>query len=158
VSWNGGGFDLPVLHYRALLHGISAPRYWETGEQDTSFRYDNYLSRYHQRHLDLMDLLALYNSRAVAPLDQVATLLGFPGKMGMSGAKVFDAVQEGKLAAVRDYCETDVLNTYLVYLRFQLLRGRLDKPGYDQETRQLREYLAQQQDRPHLQQFLKAWQ
>lgn len=157
VSWNGGGFDLPVLHYRALVHGVSAPRYWDTGENDREFKFNNYLSRYHQRHLDLMDVLALYNGRAVAPLDQVATLLGFPGKMGMSGAHVFEAVQDGKLGAVRDYCETDVLNTYLVFLRFELMRGQLDMPGYELELTRLRDYL-QQQNKPHFQQFLEAWQ
>ncbi|MGB2337645.1 MAG: 3'-5' exonuclease, partial [Alcanivorax sp.] len=133
VSWNGGGFDLPVLHYRALKHGVAAHRYWETGNEDTSFKWNNYLSRYHQRHLDLMDVLAMYNGRANAPLDQIATLLGFPGKMGMSGGKVFDAFQDGDLKGIRDYCETDVLNTWLVYLRFQLMRGELDATGYDQE-------------------------
>ena len=141
VSWNGGGFDLPVLHYRALKHGVAAHRYWETGNEDTSFKWNNYLSRYHQRHLDLMDVLAMYNGRANAPLDQIATLLGFPGKMGMSGGKVFDAFQDGDLKGIRDYCETDVLNTWLVYLRFQLMRGELDATGYDQELALLQDYL-----------------
>ena len=59
VSWNGKGFDMPVLHYRGLVHGIAAPRYWDLGEEDKDFRYNNYLSRYHARHLDLMDLLAI---------------------------------------------------------------------------------------------------
>ncbi|MDF1819952.1 MAG: 3'-5' exonuclease [Alcanivoracaceae bacterium] len=156
VSWNGGGFDLPVLHYRALLHGISAPRYWETGEEDQSFRWNNYLSRYHQRHLDLMDMLAMYNNRAYAPLDQIATLLGFPGKMGMSGGKVFDEYQAGNLAGIRDYCETDVLNTWLVYLRFQLMRGHLDAVRYDEEVQLLRDYLAAEK-RTHFDEFLAAW-
>ncbi|MFA5529852.1 MAG: 3'-5' exonuclease, partial [Thiohalomonadaceae bacterium] len=82
VSWNGCGFDLPVLHYRALLHGVQAPRYWETGDEDQSFRWNNYLSRYHARHTDLMDVLSGYQGRACAPLDEIATMLGFPGKMG----------------------------------------------------------------------------
>ena len=56
VSWNGGGFDLPVMHYRALINGVTAPRYWETGNDDASFRYNNYLGRYHWRHTDLMDV------------------------------------------------------------------------------------------------------
>lgn len=157
VSWNGSGFDLPVLHYRSLRHGVSAPRYWETGDHDTSFRYNNYLSRYHSRHLDLMDMLALYNNRAFAPLDQVATLLGFPGKMGMSGGKVFDAYQNGEIRGIRDYCETDVLNTWLVYLRFQLIRGQLDEPGYDAELKLVRDYLSAE-NRPHFSAFLEAWQ
>jgi 3'-5' exonuclease len=157
VSWNGGGFDLPVLHYRALRHGVSAPRYWETGDNDTSFRYNNYLSRYHTRHLDLMDMLALYNARANAPLDQIATLLGFPGKMGMSGGKVFDEFQAGNLKGIRDYCETDVLNTWLVFLRFQLMRGHLDQAGYEQEITLLRGWLKEAAQ-PHFDEFLAAWQ
>ncbi|MBU86171.1 MULTISPECIES: 3'-5' exonuclease [unclassified Alcanivorax] len=156
VSWNGGGFDLPVLHYRALKHGVQARRYWETGNEDSSFKWNNYLSRYHQRHLDLMDQLALFNARANAPLDQIATLLGFPGKMGMSGGKVFDAFQEGNLKGIRDYCETDVLNTWLVYLRFQLMRGELDPTGYEQELTLLQDYLKAE-GHPHFLGFLEAW-
>ena len=70
VSWNGSGFDLPVLHYRALKHGIQAPRYWETGDTDREFRWNNYLSRYHSRHTDLMDVIAGYQPRASAGLEQ----------------------------------------------------------------------------------------
>ena len=157
VSWNGGGFDLPVLHYRALKHGVQARRYWDTGNEDSSFKWNNYLSRYHQRHLDLMDVLAMYNGRANAPLDQIATLLGFPGKMGMSGAKVFDAFQDGDIKGIRDYCETDVLNTWLVYLRFQLMRGELDPTGYEQELTLLQDYLKAE-GHPHFLGFLEAWQ
>src|SRR5699024_9779140 len=89
VSWNGGAFDLPVIHYRALFHGIAGLRYWEIGDEDQSFRWNNYLNRYHQRHLDLMDMLSGYQARAAAPLDEIAVLLGLPGKMGMSGTKVW---------------------------------------------------------------------
>ncbi|MDP2640571.1 MAG: 3'-5' exonuclease, partial [Betaproteobacteria bacterium] len=87
VSWNGGGFDLPVLHYRSLVHGIAAPRYWDQGESEykdsRDFKWNNYISRYHARHLDLMDLLALYQPRNNVPLDEMAKLIGFPGKLGM---------------------------------------------------------------------------
>jgi predicted PolB exonuclease-like 3'-5' exonuclease len=76
VSWNGGGFDLPVLHYRGLIHACAAPRYWDMGEGDCrdarDFKWNNYISRYHTRHLDLMDLLALYQGRGAAPLDELA--------------------------------------------------------------------------------------
>jgi predicted PolB exonuclease-like 3'-5' exonuclease len=157
VSWNGKGFDLPVLHYRSLLHGIQAPRYWETGNNDQSFRWNNYLSRYHRRHTDLMDVLAGYEMRANAPLDEVATLLGFPGKMGMSGAKVWDNYQAGELAGIRNYCETDVLNTYLVYLRFELINGNLTPTEYEQECQLVRDTL-QAEDKPHFNEFLSHWQ
>lgn len=157
VTWNGGGFDLPVLHYRSLLHGISAARYWDTGDDDREFRYNNYLSRFHWRHVDLMDVLAGFQARANAPLDEVASLLGFPGKMGMSGAKVWDAYLAGDIRGIRNYCETDVLNTYLVYLRFERLRGRLTEQALAAELERVRAMLAESPE-AHLNAFLEAWQ
>lgn len=156
VSWNGCGFDLPVLHYRALIHGISAPRYWETGDQNNEFRWNNYLNRYHYRHMDLMDILAGYQSRANASLDEIAVMLGFPGKMGKSGSQVWESYLKGEITAIRNYCETDVLNTYLIYLRVELLRGKLDQAQYQQECQIVREML-QREHKPHLIEFLKAW-
>ena len=157
VSWNGRGFDLPVLHYRALLHGIQAPRYWESGEDDTSFRWNNYLSRYHQRHTDLMDVLAGYEFRSVAPLTEIATMLGFPGKMGMDGSQVWDAWLDNGTEAIRNYCETDVLNTYLVYLKYQYMRGILSQPAIDREFERLR-VMLKKAGRAHLNEFLAAWE
>ncbi len=156
VSWNGSGFDLPVLHYRALLHGIQCPRYWEVGEEDQSFRWNNYLSRFHYRHTDLMDVLAGYQARANAPLDEVAAMLGFPGKMGMSGAKVWDSFLAGDMVGIRNYCETDVLNTYLVFLRFELMRGRLSPDGYAEECHRVREVLRAE-GKAHFDEFLARW-
>ena len=156
VSWNGGGFDLPVLHYRALRHGIAAPRYWETGDSDRDFRWNNYLNRYHSRHTDLMDVLSGYQARATASLDQAAVLLGFPGKLGMSGADVWDRYRDGAIAEIRAYCETDVLNTWLVYLRFEQLRGRLDADGLEREFDLVRSTL-EGMGKPHLDEFLAAW-
>ena len=161
VSWNGGGFDLPVLHYRSLIHGISAARYWDMGDGDfgdsRDFKWNNYLSRYHMRHCDLMDVLAMYNGRANAPLDQMAKLCGFPGKMGMDGSKVWDDFQQGQLQEIRDYCETDAANTYLMFMRFQLLRGVYNPQEYQAEIDRLYHHLnAQPQE--HWQQFCQMWQ
>ena len=156
VSWNGGGFDLPVLHYRSLVHGISAPRYWDQGEDERDFKWNNYISRYHARHLDLMDLLALYQPRNNVPLDEIAKLVGFPGKLGMDGSQVWGAYQAGKLREIRSYCETDAANTYLMYLRFQLLRGVFDAEQYRRELELLRGTLAKS-DEAHWREFLEAW-
>ncbi len=156
VSWNGSGFDLPVLHYRALLHGISAPRYWDTGDDDREFKFNNYLSRFHWRHIDLMDVLSGFQARANAPLDQLAQLVGAPGKLGMDGSKVWDAFQAGEIAAIRDYCETDALNTWLLYLRFELLRGRFDRTRFQAECDLVARTL-EEAGRPHLDEFLAAW-
>jgi predicted PolB exonuclease-like 3'-5' exonuclease len=156
VSWNGSGFDLPVLAYRALRHGVNAHRYWEVGEADRDFRYNNYLSRYHWRHIDLMDVLSGYGASGRASLDTVAQLIGLPGKLGLGGANVWAAYQRGELAAIRDYCETDVLNTYLIYLRFQLTRGELDPVSYQKEIEVVEAKLAES-DRPHLKEYLELW-
>lgn len=160
VSWNGGGFDLPVLHYRAMIYGVTAARYWDTGEGDfgdsRDFKWNNYISRYHSRHCDLMDLLALYQARANVPLDDMAKLCGFPGKLGMDGSQVWQAYHAGKIQDIRDYCETDAANTYLMYLRFDMMRGFLDGDEYEQEIRRLKQYL-QQQPHTHWQEFMAAW-
>jgi len=156
VSWNGGGFDLPVLHYRGLVHGIVAPRYWDTGDDDREFRFNNYISRYHQRHLDLMDVLALYQGRNYVPLDELARLLGFPGKLGMDGSKVWEAFLAGEIEPIRNYCETDTANTYLIFQRFQLLRGVIDDARYRGELELVRGTLGKSKD-AHWREFLERW-
>jgi len=155
VSWNGAGFDLPVLHYRSLLHGVPAARYWETGDGDTSFRYSNYLSRFHWRHMDLMDILSGFQGRGRASLNDVATLLGLPGKFGLQGSQVWEEYQHGGLGRIRDYCETDVLNTYLIFLRFELVRGRLNPAQHAGEVARVRKLLDS--GAAHLQEFAAAW-
>mgnify|MGYP000846080902 FL=1 len=160
VSWNGGGFDLPVLHYRGLMHGVAAARYWDLGDGDypdsRDFKWNNYISRYHTRHLDLMDLLAMYQPRASVPLDELAKLIGFPGKLGMHGSRVWEAWCAGRKSEIRDYCETDALNTYLVSLRFRLMRGELSGSDYEQEMACVRAALVRL-EKPHWQEFLAAW-
>src|SRR3954453_15401459 len=156
VSWNGSGFDLPVLHYRGLIHGVCAPRYWDTGDEDREFRYNNYISRYHMRHCGVMDLLALYQSRAVAPLDEIAQLLGLPGKLDRDGSQVWSAFQAGNLAEIRNYCETDVVNTYLVFLRFQAMRGSITAEQHQEQCALVRTMLARGGE-AHWQEFLAHW-
>ena len=156
VSWNGAGFDLPVLHYRALKYGVMAEHYLEIGDKDREFRFNNYLNRFHWRHLDLMDVLSGYSFGGRGSLEQVAMLLGLPGKLGMSGDQVWGTYQSGKVAAIRDYCEIDVLNTYLIYLRFQLMRGLLDQSRYQSEVELLSTKLSEMKSL-HISTFLSAW-
>jgi predicted PolB exonuclease-like 3'-5' exonuclease len=156
VSWNGSGFDLPVLHYRGLIHGVQCARYWDQGEDEKEFKWNNYISRYHSRHLDLMDLLAMYTGRANAPLDELAKLIGFPGKLGMDGSKVWEAYQQGRLDEIRNYCETDVANTYLVFARFQMMRGVLTSARFQKECDLVRAELGKL-DQDHWREFLAAW-
>ena len=156
VSWNGKGFDMPVLHYRALRHGIVSNVYWDQGDDDRDFRYNNYLNRYHQRHMDVMQWLANHDNRSFARLDEIARLLGLPGKTLLSGADVWPAFLEGRLAEIRRYCEQDALLTYLIYLRCLLIAGRVTEEHYQRQLDQVRDMLTGLKQ-PPWDEFLRQW-
>lgn len=157
ISWNGNGFDLPVLQYRALIHSITSTPYWDVGDFDREFRYNNYQSRYHKRHVDIMDVLARYQPRVNAPLDEISKLIGLPGKSGIGGASVFNAYLDGELQAIRDYCEIDALNTYLIFLRYELIRGEYSVTQYKAEIELVRNWLVSSQI-SHFIEFADEWQ
>jgi predicted PolB exonuclease-like 3'-5' exonuclease len=116
VSFNGHGFDLPVLRYRAMLNGIHAP----------GLSRRPYFNRYTDDALDLCDALASFDARSRLSLDGLARFLGFAGKpTGIDGGKVAGLVKEGRIQEVADYCESDVVNTYRIWLRYELFRGGL---------------------------------
>jgi hypothetical protein len=135
VSWNGRSFDLPVLVSRGMIHAVRAACFWETGGEA---KFNNYVNRFHDRHVDLMDVLSIYGGRG-SPLDELARLAGFPGKLGVGGGAVWDSYRAGRLEAIRNYCEADTLNTYLLYLRF--VRSTLER-----------------RPEPHWREFLSLWQ
>jgi len=155
VSWNGRGFDLPVLVSRGLIHGIGAACFWDTGADNKDFRWSNYINRFHDRHVDLMDVLSIYGGRG-SPLDEVARLAGFPGKLGMEGSAVWENYRQGAIASIRDYCEADCANTYLLFLRFQLMRCAYTAERYAAECGMLRAALEKRTE-PHWRKFLSLW-
>jgi predicted PolB exonuclease-like 3'-5' exonuclease len=121
----------------------------ESGEVDSrDFKWNNYISRYHMRHIDLMDLLAKFSGRANAPLDALAKLCGFPGKMGMDGSQVWQGFLDGKIKEIRNYCETDVVNTYLLYARFQKMRGGFSDLEYEEEIKFIQAELSKESKTP----------
>lgn len=156
VSWNGSIFDLPVMHYRSLLYPIDAAQYWETGSQDTSFQSNNYLNKYHHRHTDLMANLSGFDPAIDTPLNEIATLCGFPGAIEMSVDQVWESYLTGGIVDIRYHGETEVLNTYLVYLNHQRNRGSIDQAQYQNECNIVRDNLSTS-DQPHLVAFEKAW-
>ena len=151
ITWNGIGFDLPVLVYRALHHGVSTGRYFET--RDPDFRFNNYLNRYHERHTDLMDVFSGHRLQAAARLEDLSRFLGLPGKQGMRGEDVERRYFAGEVAAVRDYCEADALLIWLIYLRFDRLRSRIDEGELAHELALVRESVR---DRHHLRAFAEV--
>ena len=152
ISWNGKGFDSPVMHYRALLHGISSIKYWDKGEDDRDFKWNNYLNRYHDRHLDLMDVLSGF--KKPASLTDIAQLIGAPGKYGIDGSKVSDFYLANDIKKIRDYCETDVLNTYLVFLRYKLISNSITNENYNNLIKEIFS-LLDESNKEHWKEFSK---
>lgn len=154
VSWNGSQFDLPVILFRAMYHGLSAPSLFDQGEIDTQKRYNNYQNRYHHRHIDLMDIMAMFNGRHFQKLDDIAHLLGFPGKRGPSGYLIPEYVRNQQWQDMTSYCEGDVLNTWLVYLRYLLLKGQMSSEDHRLWIQATIHYL---QGLPQQAEFLQVW-
>ena len=150
VSWNGKGFDSPVVHYRALIHGVSSIKYWDKGDDDREFKWNNYLNRYHDRHLDLMDVMSGY--KKPASLTDIAQLIGAPGKYGIDGSKVTDYYLANDIKKIRDYCETDVLNTYFVFLRYQLISNNITRDNYKKLLEEIFSFLDKS-DKEHWKEF-----
>ena len=150
VSWNGKGFDSPVIHYRALIHGVSSIKYWDKGDDDREFKWNNYLNRYHDRHLDLMDVMSGY--KKPASLTDIAQLIGAPGKYGIDGSKVTDYYLANDIKKIRDYCETDVLNTYFVFLRYQLISNNITIDNYKKLLEEIFSFLDKS-DKEHWKEF-----
>ncbi len=122
VSYNGRGFDMPVIATRCLRHGIPLRHYYSA--RDVRYRFSP------DGHLDLMDYVADFGAAKPSRLDVVAKLCGMPGKVGVDGKDVGPLVHAGKLQEVKDYCLCDVAQTAGVFLRVQLLRGELEPAAY----------------------------
>lgn len=156
VSWNGKGFDIPVMTYRALAHRLSAPRlYNELGDM----KYNNYVNRYHDRHIDLMIKLAM--SSTLQKLDVVSSVCGFAGKQDIDGYDVVPMVTAGEWDKLTTYCESDVLNTWLIFLRYQVLTGKMSFEQVQQWEQYTHDYLSDLKNTDgsvrHAS-FLTAWQ
>ena len=134
VTYNGRGFDLPVIAMRALCHGVSLGWYYR--EKNVRYRYSE------EGHLDLCDWLADHGATRSGSLDAVARLIGLPGKTGIDGSQVEGLYNAGQLGEVQRYCLADVAQTAFLFLRFRLLQGVLRPEAYHQATSTLLDALA----------------
>ena len=155
ISWNGSQFDLPVILFRAMYHGLSAPALFDQGEIDQRTRYNNYQNRYHHRHIDMMDVMSMFNNKNFQKLDAISRLLGFPGKLGRETYRIPEYMQAAQWSTIMEDCEVDVLNTWLIYLRWLLLKGQITSTMHQQWIEQTHAYLLTQ---PQHQTFLADWQ
>jgi predicted PolB exonuclease-like 3'-5' exonuclease len=141
VTFNGNSFDLPVLRYRAMINAVSAP----------GLSNRPYFNRYSDDALDLCDVLSSFSAQGRATLNEMSKIMGLPGKPhGIDGGEVHRYFREGRIKEIADYCETDIVNTYRVWLRYELFRGRLSSSDYAASELGLAEFLRRQDAKPHL--------
>jgi 3'-5' exonuclease len=148
VTFNGASFDLPVLRYRAMVHRVAAP----------GLSSRSYFNRYTEDALDLCDVLASFNSQARATLHEICRVIGLPGKGGeIDGSGVAGLFAQGRIKDISDYCETDVINTYRVWLRYELFRGRLTLDQFGASEANLIAYITERAEtKPHLAEFTRG--
>jgi 3'-5' exonuclease len=147
VTFNGSSFDLPVLRYRAMVNCVSAP----------GLTKRNYFNRYTDDAIDLCDLLAAFDRGSKVSLHDLARVLGLPGKPdGIDGSQVDTFCRAGRFKEVADYCETDVVNTYRIWLRHELFKGALTPAGYEKSEANIASHIAVRGDKkPHLQDLIR---
>ena len=142
ITFNGHSFDLPVLRYRAMVNRVSAG----------GLQVRQYFHRYTDHALDLCDALGSYMPGAKVKLDEVSKILGLSGKPeGIDGSRVEEMVLAGQIEEVARYCESDVLNTYRVWLVYELFRGSITAKELEWSEMQIRDFVvARKATNPHL--------
>jgi predicted PolB exonuclease-like 3'-5' exonuclease len=142
VTFNGNSFDLPVLRYRAMTHSIAA----------LGLSSRPYFNRYTDDAVDLCDVLSSFSSQSKATLHELCRVMGLPGKPdAIDGSDVYKYFREGRIGEIANYCETDIVNTYRLWLRHELFRGRLSDAGFLASEADLTQFIkARSNVKPHL--------
>ena len=131
VTWNGRGFDIPVLMTRAMKYGFPCPGWYSS--RSTRYRYSD------QGHFDVADFLSDFGATRTSQMGHVAAMLGMPGKLGTDGGDVEKMAAEGRIREIKQYCLSDVLQEAIIWLRLEVLRGNLELPIYQDSVHKLRE-------------------
>ncbi len=157
VTFNGRGFDLPLMELAAYRYGISVPAWFNIFEKT----YQQNRNRYNlNSHIDLHEVLTNFGSTWFrGGLNLAAMLINKPGKMDVQGDMVQQLYSAGKLAEISEYCRCDVLDTYFVFLRVALLMGLVDLDREAQLIGDVKSMLEQQaKEHPAYQLYLDNWQ
>jgi predicted PolB exonuclease-like 3'-5' exonuclease len=146
VTFNGSSFDLPVLRYRAMVHKVPA----------IGLSARPYFHRYTDDAVDLCDVLSSFSTGAKCTLHEVCRVMGLPGKPnGIDGAQVDKYFREGRLREIADYCESDIVNTYRLWLRHELFRGTLTHVGLEASETILKQFIDTRiSTKPHLKELI----
>ena len=154
VTWNGRGFDMVLLKMRAMVHGVQASGWDQTGD-----KWQGYNKRYSPDwHCDLADVMTDNGGARSFKQDDAAKAIGLPGKMGMHGSKVAGMIAEGRYDLVSAYCDHDAITLHALYVRWAFVSGRLDASGHNESMTSLMDHLENNRGRsPHLGNYLDAW-
>ena len=156
VTFNGRGYDLPVLELAAFRYGLSLPQWFNVEAKS----YEQVRNRYNiDSHIDLMDLFSNFGAcRMTGGLNVMANMIGKPGKTGVDGSQIQDMHNAGRDEEINDYCRCDVLDTYFVFLRSRVLLGKLRLEDEQTAVREAKAWLDQQaQTHPAYQHYLEHW-
>lgn len=154
VTFNGKNFDLPVLKYAAMKHEVEASWLYKIGD-----KWNNYNQRYSlDWHCDLADAFSDFGASSRVKMNELCAAFGLPGKIGVDGSQVMQMFDEGRLQEIRDYCETDVINTYLLYLTYQQHTGTMSRDSFVKCKENLREFLEKKSvEKVNFAEFLREW-
>lgn len=132
VSFNGRAFDMPLILLRAMIYNISCYSFFEErNDKINKSKWDNYRSRYSESfHLDLYDTIGHYGAMRPIKLDLLCQMAGIPGKYDVDGSQVMELFYENREDKIREYCESDVINTYLLFLKYSLLKSNISLEDY----------------------------
>ena len=156
VTFNGRGFDLPVMELAAFRYGVSLKKWFAIGSKS----FNQPRNRFNVNdHFDLQEVLTNYGaSRMIGGLNLMANLIGKPGKMDVAGDMVHQLYNEGNLQRIHDYCRCDVLDTYFVFLRVSVLTGAISLEREQELVRHTRQWLEDSSEEfPIYQQYLENW-
>jgi len=143
VSFNGRSFDMPLLMLRAMQYNLTCNAYFEVENKELlKNKWENYRSRFSDRfHVDLMDHLCEFGAVRGLKLDHVCSMVGLPGKYDVHGDQVMELYYAGEIDKIKEYCESDVLNTYWLFLKYELLKGNLILEDYQRALVAMQENL-----------------
>lgn len=154
VSFNGKNFDLPVLKYAAMKNDVEAAWLYKSGD-----KWNNYNQKFSlDWHCDLADAFSDFGASAKVKMNELCAAFALPGKIGVDGSMVTELFDQNRLQEIRDYCETDVINTYLLYLTYQHHNGSMSRDSFVKCKKSLEEFLEKNaENKSHFREFLNEW-
>lgn len=151
VSFNGKNYDMPLLVLRALKYNIKAAHYLDT----QSDKWNNYKTRFSElKHCDLFES---FGATRGLKLDTLCAMTDLPGKYEIHGDEVMKLYYEKKYEKIHEYCESDALNTYMLFLKYEFIKANINEEDYASFLTYMCEFLkTKKTNRAYVEIFSKA--